>query len=88
MAAVTRKTLDQTIEEVSAGLEQPVEVTARVEQGHPAVVLPAVAVGAQLLVVGSRGHGAFAGMVLGSVSQHCVQHMSCPVVVVPSVVES
>jgi nucleotide-binding universal stress UspA family protein len=36
-------------------------------------------------VVGSRGHGAFAGMVLGSVSQHCVQNMSGPVVVIPPV---
>jgi len=84
VAALTQKTLDQTIDDVSAGLDQPVEVSTRVEQGHPAEILPAVSVGAQLLVVGSRGHGAFAGMVLGSVSQHCVQHMSCPVVVIPT----
>jgi nucleotide-binding universal stress UspA family protein len=37
---------------------------------------------ADLLVVGSKGHGAFTGMLIGSVSQHCVQDARCPVVVV------
>ena len=59
-----------------------VAVSARVAQGHAAQVLLDASAGASLLVVGSRGHGGFAEALLGSVSQHCVQHALCPVVVV------
>ena len=83
-ASVMAKVLDDTIAEVSAEQEKPVTVLARVVQGHAAEALTDAAKGAQLLVVGSRGHGTFAGIMLGSVSQHCVQHASCPVVVVPT----
>jgi nucleotide-binding universal stress UspA family protein len=48
-----------------------------------ALLHAAAGAGAGLLVVGSRRHGTFAGIMLGSVSQHCVQHAPCPVVVVP-----
>ncbi|HSP39328.1 MAG TPA: universal stress protein [Frankiaceae bacterium] len=58
----------------------PVDVV--VAEGSPAAVLLKQAREADLLVVGSRGHGAFAGMLLGSVSSHCVSHAACPVVVV------
>lgn len=58
------------------------KVATRVVQGPPALALLHASEGADLLVVGSRGHGAFAGMLLGSVSAHCVSHSSCPVVVV------
>ncbi|MFF4281338.1 universal stress protein [Streptomyces kronopolitis] len=57
-------------------------VHATVAYGTPAAVLLDAARDASLLVVGSRGHGGFTGALLGSVSQHCTQHGSCPVVVV------
>jgi nucleotide-binding universal stress UspA family protein len=52
-----------------------------VAEGHPAPVLVDASRDADLLVVGSRGRGAFAGMLLDSVSEHCVTRAHCPVVV-------
>lgn len=57
-------------------------VKATVAYGTAAAVLLDAARDADLLVVGSHGHGGFSGALLGSVSQHCSQHASCPVVVV------
>ena len=58
------------------------EVTTLVSAGRPAEILVRESENAALLVVGSQGHGAFAGMLIGSVSLHCVHHAHCPVVVV------
>lgn len=58
-----------------------VKIESRVVEGHPAPVLVEASKGADLLVVGSRGHGEFAGMLLGSVSEHCVSNAPCPVLV-------
>lgn len=60
-----------------------VDVRTSTEEGkNPAEVLIKRSEEADLVVVGSRGHGGFMGMLLGSVSQHLVAHASCPVVVV------
>jgi nucleotide-binding universal stress UspA family protein len=68
----------------AVGKDDPVEVSSTVRQGHAAQVLLDAADGADLLVVGSRGHCGFTQALLGSVSQHCVHHSPCPVVIIHS----
>jgi nucleotide-binding universal stress UspA family protein len=58
-----------------------VPVESRIVEGHAAEALVEGSRHADLLVVGSRGHGAFSGMLLGSVSQHCATHAACPVLI-------
>jgi nucleotide-binding universal stress UspA family protein len=77
----TEKVLDSTLAEV-LGSSSEIKITKEVVEGHPAPVLLDRAANAELLVVGSRGHGAFTGMLIGSVSEHVVSHARCPVVVV------
>jgi nucleotide-binding universal stress UspA family protein len=58
-----------------------VDIKTTVVEGNPSMALIEVSKDAQLLVVGSRGHREFTGMLLGSVSQHCVTEAHCPVLV-------
>jgi nucleotide-binding universal stress UspA family protein len=78
------KGADETISDaISAAVgTSRVPVSAQVKEGNAAQVLLDAAAGADLLVVGSRGHGGFAEALLGSVSQHCVHHAPCAVVIV------
>ena len=62
-------------------IDAEVEVRLRVVEGRAAQVLLDAAERAELLVLGSRGHGGLAEALLGSVGQYCVHHAPCPVVV-------
>ncbi len=78
---IAEKTLTDAINKT---VDPNTDVTVRpvVSQGNPAQVLLEAARDADLLVVGSRGHGGLTGALLGSVSLHCVHHAACPVVVI------
>lgn len=56
--------------------------TLALQDRHPAEALVEQSEDADMLVVGSRGLGGFAGLVVGSVSQHCLHHAKCPVTVI------
>jgi nucleotide-binding universal stress UspA family protein len=80
-----RRRLDDVIESATGSSASHCEVSlaAKLVEGHPAHVLVQAADRAELLVVGKSGHGAFLGMLLGSVSRDVTAHAPCPVVVVP-----
>ena len=75
-----RHALESALEVVRA--EHPgLGIDPRVVNGHPAPILVEASKGADLLVVGSRGHGEFVGMLIGSVSEYCATNAHCPVLV-------
>lgn len=78
-----RSRLDEIVDAVDASsLDAP--IVRRLVHGGAAQSLIEAADDADLVVVGNRGRGGFAGLVLGSVSQQVASHASCPVVVVRS----
>jgi nucleotide-binding universal stress UspA family protein len=77
MEKVLRQSLDEAV-----GDRPQVSIELAVRQGSAAKALLDASAGAVMLVVGSRGHGGFAGLLLGSVSANVAEHAACPVLVI------
>jgi nucleotide-binding universal stress UspA family protein len=77
-----RTSMAETLTKAIADASPRVSVEPQIGYGHPSEVLVSQSDEAELLVVGNRGRGAFTGMLVGSVSIHCVTNARCPVVVV------
>lgn len=80
-AEEANKILNDSLDEVF-GAQRPPKLQLTVREGNAAQVLIELSKGATMLVVGSRGHGGFANLLLGSVSGACTEHATCPVLVV------
>jgi nucleotide-binding universal stress UspA family protein len=78
-SASSKEILRDAVEGVGAS---PESVTERAVQGHPVAVRIDASDGADLLVVGNRGHGGFTGKLLGSVSGQILAYAHCPTVIV------
>jgi nucleotide-binding universal stress UspA family protein len=77
---LSKKFLEETIAAIIP--DEPVAISKLVAEGDVSESLLVAARRADLLVLGSRGRGGFAGLKLGSVSQECVTHAECPVVII------
>ncbi len=75
------RALDATVAEAFDG-DPPSSLTRAVVSGGAAKTLIERSAGSRMLVLGSRGHGGFVGLVLGSVSTACAAHAKCPVLIV------
>lgn len=74
---------EKVVEAAAADVDLPIDrIHVHVAQGAAGDVLVRASEGAAALVVGTRGHGAVTGALLGSTSSFCTHHADCPVVVV------
>ncbi|MGW3449252.1 universal stress protein [Streptomyces sp. NPDC001076] len=64
------------------GTTPPKDLKKTVAAGAATAALLDVSVGARMLVLGSRGHGGFTGVLLGSVSAACAEHAPCPTLII------
>lgn len=78
--ADAERCLTETVDEVFA-TGRPAGMDLVVREGRAAKVLLDQSRGVSMLIVGSRGHGGFTGLMLGSVSLACAEHADCPVLV-------
>ena|ERR1700730_15770649 len=79
-----RQATEEAVDKAASQLggARPASVTVRAVSGLPAQELVAASQDADLVVVGSRGGGGFAGLLMGSVSAQVVRHAACPVAVI------
>lgn len=83
-AGPTREELERLVaEEGGVEVDRPKITLVTLSMSAPELLI-AEGKSAALLVVGARGRGGFLGLLLGSVSQHCLHHSPCPLVIVPS----
>lgn len=78
----SRRVLDETLDGPAAAHPE-VHAYREVVKGHPVQALAEASAHALGLIVGTRGHGGFPGMLLGSVSQGVMHHANCPVILIP-----
>lgn len=83
VAAAAREVAQTEIEKVLGADGKDLDVTFELLEGAPSLRLLELDHIGEMIVVGSRGHGGFAGLLLGSVSQHLAEHAHCPVVIIP-----
>ena len=81
MRQAAQETVQKAVD--AAGSPGPASVTVRAVSGIAAQELISASKDSDLVVVGSRGGGGFAKLMLGSVSSQVVNHATCPVVVIP-----
>jgi nucleotide-binding universal stress UspA family protein len=80
----TARIAETLVDEMVEGVRNPEQVRIEplvLEDRRPARALVERSRSAELLVIGSRGRGGFAGLVLGSVGQQCANHAECPLVI-------
>jgi nucleotide-binding universal stress UspA family protein len=80
-----RAAVREAVDKALAGLgdDRPVSVTIKAVSGNPGEEILSAVPDADMIVVGARGAGGFARLLMGSVSTHLTYHARCPVVVIP-----